>query len=175
MARRLVEVAHFSVVVSASVPQMRVPLPSVSRVLQESKVEMARPCASTMRPARVEVAEVSRRLAESPEVMEVVAEPETVRVSVESVVVVACEPVALVKVKFRKVEEEVRRRLVKVPSPVEVMFPALRIEAKRFVELAVVEKKEVEVALVVVALPEEIRSMRVVMPWSVMERSVVED
>ena len=77
-------------------------------------------------------------------------------------VVVALVEVELSAVKFWRVEEAFTRRLVKVPKPEEVMFPALRIEAKRFVEEAVVEKSVVVVALVVVEL-------RAVKFWSVEE------
>ena len=70
-------------------------------------------------------------------------------VEVNKLVVVALVPVALMKVKFCKVEEPVSKRLAKVPSPVEVKLPPLAVVKKRLVEEAVVEKR-----LVVVALPE---------------------
>ena len=59
---------------------------------------------------------------------------------------------ALVKVKFWKVEEEFAKRFAKVPVPDEVRFPVVKTVEKRFVELAVVEKKFVVVALVPVAV-----------------------
>ena len=42
---------------------------------------------------------------------------------------------------------------MKVPNPVEVTFPTLKRVAKRLVDEAVVEKREVVVAEVAVALP----------------------
>jgi len=68
------------------------------------------------------------------------------------VVVVALVVVALIPVKFWRVEEAFARKLVAVTRPVEVMLPPLKIEAKRLVLLAVVAKKVVEVALVEVEL-----------------------
>lgn len=66
-------------------------------------------------------------------------------------VVVAEVPVAFTKVKFWRVVEPVINRLVKVPRPVEVKLPPEPVVKKRFVELAVVEKKLVVVAEVPVA------------------------
>ena len=63
-------------------------------------------------------------------------------------VVVAWLPVALMKVKFCKVEDPFERRFDTVASPVEVMFPTELIAvANRFVEEAVVANIVVVVAL----------------------------
>ena len=67
-------------------------------------------------------------------------------------VVVALVPVAFAKVKFCKVLEALRSRLAKVPKPVEVKLPPEPVVKKRLVELAVVLKKLVVVALVEVEL-----------------------
>ena len=64
--------------------------------------------------------------------------------------VVAVVPVAFTKVKFWRVEEPLASRVPKVPRPVEVRLPPLAELKKRLVEEAVVEKKLVVVAEVVV-------------------------
>ena len=78
-------------------------------------------------------------------------------------VVVALVPVALVKVKFWRVVEPVRRRLERVAES-EVMDPVVRVPRlaeveKRLVLEAVVEKKEVVVAEAPVAVvkPREVK------------------
>jgi len=53
-------------------------------------------------------------------------------------------------VKFWSVEDELMRRLAKVPRPVEVRFPPEAPVKMRLVEEAVVEKRLVEVAFEVV-------------------------
>ena len=97
-----------------------------------------------------------------PVVPKTVKEVPTARLVVEAVVakklvVVALVPVALTKVKFWRVDEALARILAKVPVPDEVRFPPLPVVKKRFVEEAVVEKREVVVALVVVELPVIVR------------------
>ena len=65
--------------------------------------------------------------------------------------VVAAVPVALVKVKFWRVEEALTKRLARVPRP-PVMLPPEAVVKKRLVEEARVEKKAVVVAAVPVAV-----------------------
>ena len=65
-------------------------------------------------------------------------------------VVVDFEVVEFRAVKFWNVEEAVVRRFANVPKPVDVRFPPLAPVKKKFVEEAVVEKKLVVVAEVVV-------------------------
>ena len=70
----------------------------------------------------------------------------------KKLVVVAEVPVALVKVKFFRVDEPVARKFEPVTVPDDVMFPPFINDPKRLVEDAVVAKIEVEVAFVVVEL-----------------------
>jgi len=92
----------------------------------------------------------------------------------KKLVVVAELPVAFTNVMFWKVEEALARRLVKVPCPVEVRLPVVRMEEKRLVVLAVTVKR-----LEVVAFTEvELRKLRfplmVVEPEFDTAKSVVE-
>lgn len=59
---------------------------------------------------------------------------------------------ALTKVRFWRVEEELVRMFKKVPNPDEVKLPPVPVVKKRLVELAVVAKRLVEVELEVVEL-----------------------
>ena len=68
----------------------------------------------------------------------------------KKLVVVADEPVALTKVKFCRVEDALARKLLAVIVAVEVRLPPLPVVKNRFVVEAVVEKKLVVVAFVVV-------------------------
>ena len=81
----------------------------------------------------------------------VVVAPVATREVVKNVVEVLFVVVALIPVKFWKVEDPVERRFEAVTEP-KVELPAVRTVAKRLVELAVVAKSVVEVALVVVLL-----------------------
>ena len=63
-------------------------------------VDMVSPCVPRTSPANVDVAVVFNLEANSPLVIDVVAEPVTVKVPVERLVVVACVPVAFMNVKF---------------------------------------------------------------------------
>ncbi len=73
-------------------------------------------------------------------------------------------PVAFTNVKFCRVEDPFARIFAPVTRPVEVMLPALIAVAERFVEEAVVAKKFVEVALVVVDWPMVEEAKNVLMP-----------
>ena len=66
--------------------------------------------------------------------------------------VVAAVPVAFTKVKFWRVDEALAKRLVKVPRPEEVKLPPVPVVKNKLVVEAVVEKREVEVALELVEL-----------------------
>src|SRR3989344_2456666 len=114
MARRLVEVAHLEFGVppaeESSSPQIRVPAESVWRsllVAEQSRVKILSPWVVTSSPAKVLVAVVLRREAETPPVKVEVAEPETLRgvPALRAPVVVAFVPVAFPKVKFWRVVE----------------------------------------------------------------------
>ncbi len=90
-------------------------------------------------------------------VIEVVADPVTVSVPTLSEVLVAFVVVELSAVKFCRVEEPVARILAALNRPLLFMFPALSKVANRLVELAVVAKRLVVVALVTVAFPPIVR------------------
>ncbi len=70
----------------------------------------------------------------------------------KKLVVVAEVPVAVVNVKFCKVDEALMSRLLAVRVPVRVSLPPLLVVKKKFEVEAFVEKKLVVVALVPVAL-----------------------
>lgn len=172
IVRPLVEVAHFELTVSRSLPQVRLPFASVSMVSQETR-------ALTWRVERRPV--VEKRFVEEAVVLKrlvVVAlvpvaftkvtfwrvvEPVAVMLVTAKRVAVALVVVALSAVKLMAVEEAVERkpprverpvtesvpaeeREAKLPAPEEVTLPTVRAVAKRLVEEAVVAKKLVEVA-----------------------------
>ena len=78
-------------------------------------------------------------------------------------VVVAAVVVELTAVKFWRVEEALAKRLVKVPRPEEVKLPPVPVVKNKLVVEAVVEKREVEVALELVELT-AVKFWRVVEP-----------
>lgn len=89
-------------------------------------------------------------------------------------VVVALVPVAVAKVKFWRVEEALAIILLNVPVPETMNVPPVPVVKKRFVDDAVVAKKDVVVALVPVAF-RKVKFCKVVEPVTRKVELIVED